>query len=839
MGSRSRRPAPGGPPGLAAAAFVALCLLPTCSSREAHDATPTRRDVGSAKRDGRRALETSAKAAGDLAFLSARVSPRRALAQTPDASAAAAAPDAAAAVTASDLAALVGYMRDDVDRRVVTLVADVALADGESLPPVEKTIAIRGACGSSGTDACVLDARGSTRHVVVGAVGSLRLENVILRNGAATRATPPSSDGGAVYSFGAFDATRVAFENCTATADGTSAGGSVVVAGGRALFNECAFLNSVAADDGGAAFASSGFAEFRRCSFENCAAGGLGGGVAGDAASLTIRYCTFDDRVTAREEASRDAYVGARGAVYLEPFAIYADYYGPDGALLNDAADAEITGAELGPPEGFSYRAEGAGLVARAGFEPPPPGVGFAPPPPSRVAPSETNASSDASALVAVLDDGDDGVDRASLAFVASGVAAVIASLWMLGRFLSREHHAHRPSERTLKNMRAADDAMLEARRADDEAEAREKREAALRKRERDAVAAAEKEKERANLRGGTRDKGDAVALPRAFSAMRVAVEAGDEIDVSDDDERRDSREEEKKKASDEKGGVSAVSAASDAIPAALVLSVPASDEAEKTLSGAGRPSRDRSSGRPSSNGSNDSSEPGSEDDAFGDVENRARRREEVFGEDGFRGGAPRGGARGRLAGRRVGRPLDFDRNRSDEEGSDEKPGVAGVFHATRAKTRAEADFVRASWAGAAAAARETGFLVSGSARVPSDEDFFETRAQRQRASGSARTAAPAPNAPARSAARKEPSESAANARAPTKTPGPDAFVDGNPAVATRLASVASASTAARAALAMRRGAVGAGRGGATVRAGSADALRARVEAARRAARER
>jgi hypothetical protein len=37
----------------------------------------------------------------------------------------------------------------------------------------------------------------------------------------------------------------------------------------------------------------------------------------------------------------------------------------------------------------------------------------------------------------------------------------------------------------------------------------------------------------------------------------------------------------------------------------------------------------------------------------------------------------------------------------------------------------------------------------------------------------------------------------------------------------------------------MRRGAAGSGRGGATVRAGSVDALRARVEAARRAARER
>jgi hypothetical protein len=195
MGSRSRRPVLGGPTRLFAAAFVALCLLPTCSSREAHDTTRALGEVGSARDGGGVALETPATASA-LAPLSARASPRRALAQTPDASASASAdPDAAASVTASDLAALAGYVRDDVDDRVVILTSHVSLDDGESLPPVEKTISIRGACGSSNTDACVIDAKSLTRHVVVGAVGSLTLENVVLRNGAAnvSRRPPPTA----------------------------------------------------------------------------------------------------------------------------------------------------------------------------------------------------------------------------------------------------------------------------------------------------------------------------------------------------------------------------------------------------------------------------------------------------------------------------------------------------------------------------------------------------------------------------------------------------------------------------------------------------------------------
>ena len=540
MGSRSRRPVLGGPTRLFAAAFVALCLLPTCSSREAHDTTRALGDVGSARDGGGVALETPATAS-TIAPLSARASPRRALAQTPDASASASAdpdadPDAAASVTASDLAALAGYVRDDVDDRVVILTSHVSLDDGESLPPVEKTISIRGACGSSNTDACVIDAKSLTRHVVVGAVGSLTLENVVLRNGAAARFAPPSSDGGAVFVFGAFTATRVAFEDCAANKDGTSKGGCVAVAGGVALFTECAFTNAASADDGGAIHASSGVVEVRRSAFENCAAGGLGGGVAGDSASITLRYCTFDETVTAREEASRDAYVGARGAVYLEPFAIYSDYYGADGALLLDDADAEITGADVGPPEGFSYRAEGAGLVARAGFEPHPPGMGYAPPPPSALSTqNDAQNATDVDASLAVVANGR--VSSVSTGFVAGGVAVAFAFLWMLGRFLSKEQHTHRPSELTLKNMRAADDAMLEARRADDEAEALAARDAARAMR---AARAAKKGRSLSNtLHESHRERHDDIerhAPPiRNFSAMHVVVEDEDDVDADDD----------------------------------------------------------------------------------------------------------------------------------------------------------------------------------------------------------------------------------------------------------------------------------------------------------------
>ena len=721
MSSRGpRRPALRGPQRAVAAAFVALCLLPTCSSREAHDTAPTAlKDVGSAKQGGDpRALDPVAPlvatwaTAPDLAVRTARDSPRRALAQSPDAPAAESAADAdAASVTASDLATLAGFMRDDVDDRVVTLRADIELNDGESLPPVEKTIEIRGACGSSGTDACVLDAKGLTRHVVVGAVGSLTMRNLVLRDGSAARHSPPSSDGGAVFVFGAFYASRVAFVNCAATADGTSAGGSVAVAGGDALFDECAFVDSTSADDGGALWVSiGGRAEIRRSSFENCSAGGLGGGVAGaDSATLTIRYCVFDDFVTAREEASRDAYVGAKGALYLEPFAIYSDYYASDGTPLFDDADAEITGAELGPPEGFAYRAQGAGLVARAGFEPPPPGMGFAPPPPS--AAGETGDDGDggdaaATEALAVLGAGR-GVDRGSIVLIAIGVAVAIALLWMLGRFLSKEHHTHRPSERTLKHMRAADDAMLEARRADDEAEALAAREETRRLR-----AARAAQKDRALNRGARVE--DAVARTRTVSTMQVVVEDGDDVvdvvvdDVADDRERTATSDRASDRAS------FALAAASSRPPLAPV----ASDVDV------------RSNALDDDEGS--SSQEGEDEREFANVENRAFEANDVSGER--RGRAHFYTSRGgRNPGRRArSATRGFDRSDVDD---DDVSRLEGVFDATSAEVRAKSDFVRASWAGAAAA---SAFPVSSS--VPSDEDFFESRETRARANGSAQT---------------------------------------------------------------------------------------------------
>ena len=63
MSSRGpRRPALRGPQRAVAAAFVALCLLPTCSSREAHDTAPTAlKDVGSAKQGEIRARSTPSR----------------------------------------------------------------------------------------------------------------------------------------------------------------------------------------------------------------------------------------------------------------------------------------------------------------------------------------------------------------------------------------------------------------------------------------------------------------------------------------------------------------------------------------------------------------------------------------------------------------------------------------------------------------------------------------------------------------------------------------------------------------------------------------------------------
>ena len=164
-----------------------------------------------------------------------------------------------------------------------------------------------------------------------------------------------------------------------------------------------------------------------------------------------------------------------------------------------------------------------------------------------------------------------------------------------------------------------------------------------------------------------------------------------------------------------------------------------------------------------------------------------------------------------------------FDRS----DGDDDVSRLDGVFDATSAEVRAKSDFVRASWAGAAAA---TAFPVSAS--VPSDEDFFESRATRARANGSAQTHSRGLETNVSNVSNVSNTRDDVGART-------NAEIRSEHVGTARLGSVASASTAALAALAMRRGAAGSGRGAATARAGSVDALRARVEAARRAARER
>ena len=395
------------------------------------------------------------------------------------------------------------------------------------------------------------------------------------------------------------------------------------------------------------------------------------------------------------------------------------------------------------------------------------------------------------------------GVDRGSIVLIAIGVAVAIALLWMLGRFLSKEHHTHRPSERTLKHMRAADDAMLEARRADDEAEALAAREETRRLR-----AARAAQKDRALNRGARVE--DAVARTRTVSTMQVVVEDGDDVvddvvdDVADDRERTAKSDRASDRAS------FALAAASSRPPLAPV----ASDVDV------------RSDALDDDEGS--SSQEGEDGREFANVENRAFEANDVSGER-------RGRARfytsrgGRNPGRRAkSATRGFDRSDVDD---DDVSRLEGVFDATSAEVRAKSDFVRASWAGAAAAA--SAFPVSSS--VPSDEDFFESRETRARANGSAS------EKQTHSRGLETNVSNVSNVSHTRDDVGvrTNAEIRSEPVVAARLASVASASAAARAALAMRRGAAGSGRGGATARAGSVDALRARVEAARRAARER
>ena len=168
----------------------------------------------------------------------------------------------------------------------------------------------------------------------------------------------------------------------------------MAVAGGDALFDECAFVDSTSADDGGALCVSiGGRAEIRRSSFENCSAGGLGGGVAGaDSATLTIRYCVFDDFVTAREEASWTQH--RRIELERPPYSTSSpSRFTRTAERATERRCAALRRRRRGdhrrglePPEGFAYRAQGAVLVARADTEPRRPSDGPRSPPPRSAA---------------------------------------------------------------------------------------------------------------------------------------------------------------------------------------------------------------------------------------------------------------------------------------------------------------------------------------------------------------------------------------------------------------------------------------------------------------------
>lgn len=502
-------------------AFVLTCMLahfPVCASLEPHDtgwhhhsytgtAVPeTSRIHRTTLTEGHESTVHDVVDVVDESIIKLPASPpRRALRQSSDTTTVSTATELIAAITNDEIL-------------TISLTADLILS--VNLPPIEHEKAIVGACGARGTDACALNANGFGRILIIGSVASVTLNNLILKNGAVQSADPPMSNGGALFVFGTLIGHRLSFEGNRATADGTSVGGAIAVSGGTVLLTECLFIDNQSSDDGGAIYASSGTVEVRRSTFESCVAGGLGGGIAGDSASIVIRYCTFDDFIDAREFASRDAYTGATGAVYLEPFAIYSDYYADDGTLLIDDSDAEITGATTGPPEGYSYKVEGAGLVSSGAFEPPPPGMGFAPPPPLPGTSSDTGNVTLVDSTAATTSS-----TSLPLEFIAGAVAALLVLLWLLGRFFNQQHHNHRPSEQTLKHMRDADDAMLEMRRLEDQQEA-------------DALRDAAREDRARRLAG--KNRVERTVSNWQFSSMKVTAEDGydtEGVRFDDDDD--------------------------------------------------------------------------------------------------------------------------------------------------------------------------------------------------------------------------------------------------------------------------------------------------------------
>ena len=278
--------------------------------------------------------------------------PRRALLQ---------APVTVDVATATELRAAMA----DATVAAVRLANDIALDDNNGeLPAVTRRVTVSGeACAATSPPGCAIDARSTSRHVTVGATGALTLSRVALVNGAPPLSAQPFADGGAVFTFGELHAVDVAFRSNKATADGdASSGGAVKVQGGAFTCERCDFNGNAAAKNGGAVAIDRVSANIKDSSFSANKAGALGAGVAGDHATIIVRDCAFATDNVAREDDSRDVYVGAFGSARIWPYAISG---GVDGVA--------------------GYAAAGLGVVEPAPFESPPPGSVSPPPPPSPV----------------------------------------------------------------------------------------------------------------------------------------------------------------------------------------------------------------------------------------------------------------------------------------------------------------------------------------------------------------------------------------------------------------------------------------------------------------------
>ena len=365
--------------------------------------------------------------------------PRRALLQTPT---------TADVTTVAELRAAMA----DTAVGTVRLLNSIALDDNNGeLPAVTRPVTVSGdACASSSPPGCAIDALAASRHVTVGATGTLTLTKLALVNGAPPLSAQPWSDGGAVFVYGKLVAVDVAFRTNKAIADGdASAGGAVKVQGGVFTCERCAFIGNVAAKNGGAVAVDGDLAYLLDSSFSTNAAGALGAGIASDNGDVVVRDCTFDADNTAREDDSVDLYVGAFGRGLIWPFAV------TDGV-------AGATG----------YNAAGLGVIDAAPFEAPPPGSVSPPPPPTPPPGSAGNGTEGGAGTGEST--GDDSVDLGA-AVSGIGVEGVVAGIavffvvvalgaWAYGR----DRRRYRQTERDLNAQHAKMERAI-ARREEDQ----------------------------------------------------------------------------------------------------------------------------------------------------------------------------------------------------------------------------------------------------------------------------------------------------------------------------------------------------------------------------------